>query len=184
MTADYQVLLDLDGVLIDMAPFAYELDGPKFGKWGRFFAHTPEAQPVPEGLALVRALHRLGWCYSISTTRPEHMGRRPCKRVIRAWCNAHLADWPPVGVYMRKDDEGAVSAADIMRSHFFKTAKPTHDRGTAVLFVDDEPEVVETLTANGIPALHLHDLAGLGDGELADTLTYCVGRAVKAHRAS
>ncbi len=177
---DYQVLIDFDGVLIDMAPFAYELEGkPK--RWGRFFGHTREAKPVPEGAELVAALGRIGWRYSISTTRPEFGPRgMQCKRHVRAWCNANLSEWLPAGIYVRKDGAGA--PVEVKCGHFVKTANPKTSC-PAVLFVDDEPEVVDALDAAGIPALHIEDLAGLTDADLDSTLRYCISRAIKVHRA-
>lgn len=42
----YQVLLELDGCLIDMAPFAAELDDGKPDRWCRFFSYTDHAAVI------------------------------------------------------------------------------------------------------------------------------------------
>lgn len=72
----YGLLLDFDGLLIDMEPFAHELEDGQPRRWNRFFAHTADAAPVPTGLQLVERLSTLGWFYSVSTTRPRWNQRR------------------------------------------------------------------------------------------------------------
>ncbi|MGO9159075.1 hypothetical protein [Mycobacterium sp.] len=68
---DHQILVDFDGLLCDMSPFADELHTSERNRWARFFGHTVKASPIPEGVELVAALGRLGRRYSISTTRPR-----------------------------------------------------------------------------------------------------------------
>lgn len=183
----FQVLLDFDGLLIDMEPFAFELGTPPGrDRWSRFLAHTAEAAPIVEGIDLVAALRRIQWRYSISTTRPAALqavhpapgktfvDHRPS---IRSWTRAHLP-LQPTNVFLRRK-AGAAEACKT--EHFFTTATALPKRQMAALFVDDEPAIVDAL-AEELPALHISDLAGLSDADLAATLHYSAAAAEPLHR--
>jgi hypothetical protein len=175
----HQVLLDFDGLLADMSPFAHELaDAEDHNRWTRFFAHTPDAKPVDAGVELVAALGRIGCRWSISTTRARCVTDRssgtpvriPQAPVVQEWVRAHLGDARPRTVYMRR---GNGSQADIKRGHFAETAVQSDRKPLpAVLFVDDELPLVEELCAADIPAMHVEDFAGLPDADLAELLEY------------
>ena len=106
----FQVLLDFDGLLIDMEPFALELGTSGRDRWSRFLAHTAEAAPIVEGVELVAALRRIRWRYSISTTRPAavravqptppktFVDHRPS---IRSWTRTHLP-LQPTNIFLRR----------------------------------------------------------------------------------
>jgi hypothetical protein len=182
----HQVLLDFDGLLIDMAPFTEELNqGTGAQRWIRFFAHTPEAAPVREGLDLVSALRRIRWRYAISTTRPAAVaargpdtGRVVARQLppIRAWTKRHLP-LQPTAVLLRHDH---ASAAACKREHFWATATTPRHR-PAALFVDDDPAIVEQL-APQLPAVHLRELTGLCDADLMATLRDSSATADRLHR--
>lgn len=182
----FQVLLDFDGLLIDMEPFAFELGTSGRDRWSRFLAHTAEASPVGEGVELVAALRRIRWRYSISTTRPAAVRAvQPTQRrtfvdhrpSIRSWTRTHLP-MQPTNVFLRRN-AGAAEACKT--EHFFATATALPKRQMAALFVDDEPAVVDAL-AEELPALHSSELAGLSDPDLAATLHYSAAAAEPLHR--
>lgn len=71
--------------------------------------------------------------------------------------------------------------AIVKRAHFLNTGIHPHRR-SAVLFVDDEHKIVDELTAAGVPALHLSELAGLSDIDLETALRYSMIAAKRLHR--
>lgn len=183
----FQVLLDFDGLLIDMEPFAFELGTSGRDRWSRFLAHTAEAAPVDEGVELVAALRRIQWRYSITTTRPAAVQAvQPAPRKtfvdqrppIRSWTRAHLP-MQPTNIFLRRNS-GAAEACKT--EHFFTTATALPKRQMAALFVDDEPAVVDAL-AEALPVLHISDLAGLSDADLTATLYYSAAAAEPLHRS-
>jgi hypothetical protein len=190
LRARYQLVIDLDGTLIDMEPFAAELDGER-DQWCRFFDNTANAKPAAEGLAFVAALRRIGWRCSISTTRPRAVRGRDGKTFIpqlppiRAWVRANLPAQPR-WVYMRVAADTGTTVVDVKRGHFLATAEPPKTEMKAlpgVLMVDDELAVVDELVDRGVPALHISDLAGTSDSELEGLLAYGAAQAVAMHRA-
>jgi hypothetical protein len=186
-TVPTQVLVDLDGLLIDMSAFGFELaDAADRGRWLRFFEHTGEAKPVLAGQELVAALHRLRWRYSISTTRPRVMRTnsgavyRPAP-MIRWWVKENLVG-PPRWIYFR---DAVGSPVGIKTGHFYATAAPPMPKRRArpaALFIDDEHDVVDALCDHGLPAVHVDELAGMGDDDLKQLLTYSAGAAQRVHR--
>ena len=182
----YHVLIDFDGVLCDMGPFAYELrQGTRADKWYKFFAHTAEAKPIPEGVALVQALARIGWRYSISSTRPvkvvDRSGDKPYpglaqQPVITAWAQAHLSSAPPKQ-WIHLQRNGAGSAVECKIEHV-----ATLKSSRCAVFIDDEIDVVDQLTDYGIPALHIADVAGCSANDLAGLLHYSRASADKFYQ--
>jgi hypothetical protein len=170
----YVALLDFDGLLCDMEPFAYELadrDAP--GRWGRFFGHTREAAPIQAGVELVAALRRVGWRYAVSSTRPSWS-----RSVVRRWVRENMpagAGW----VYVYRT--GGVSAAECKRQQYVE-AMVSRSAPVCGLFVDDELAVVDELVDFGVPAVHIDELAGLSDVQLRGLLEYSVKGADQRRR--
>lgn len=164
------VVFDFDGTLCDMSAFEEELRGGGPDRWSRFFAHTPEAVPVPAGVELVARLDGLGWRYGVSSTRPAWPG---VGRAVKDWLGTHLSGCRrPAEVWLRKPSyKGA--AVTVKRYHC------RSDKLATVLFVDDEPAMVDALTAEDVPAMTLEELAGLSDTELAGVLDYSRTRRLK-----
>jgi hypothetical protein len=143
----------------------YELadrDTPR--RWARFFAHTSQAAPIAAGVELVKALDRLGWRYSVSSTRP-------------AWSRAAVGSWVrenaplrPEWIYVYRT--GGVSAAECKRLHYVDAM--VSRAPVCGLFVDDEQPIVDELVDLAVPAMHIDDLAGLSDDELGELLRYSV----------
>lgn len=162
--ARFVALLDLDGLLCDMEPFAHELrtDTSHRQRWKRFFAHTPEATAIPAGVDLVLALQRARWRYAVSTTRPRSNHQMVCR-----W----LADNLPVSPeWVYTDWRGADSVAAAKRLHYLDalvSAAPP-----CALFIDDEASMVDALIDLDVPAMHIDELAGLSDDQLAEVLKY------------
>jgi hypothetical protein len=101
---------------------------------------------------------------------------------IRAWVKQHLVA-EPKWFYMRGDHgDGAV---EVKRAHFATTVnlpmKGSKAR-PAILFVDDEQNVVDQLGVAGIPALHIGDLAGMADADLDELIRYSAKQAQVVHR--
>lgn len=164
----YLALLDFDGLLCDMRPYQQELMGRRtHEQWRRFFAHTPQAVPMPAGLELTNALYRLGWRYAISTTRPSWNGG-----MVARWVRQYLpgrAEW----IYV-SGGEGR-RPVEHKRDHYIEAMV---SRGPVCgLFVDDETAVVDGLIEFDVPAMHIDDLAGLSDADLTELLSYSVKNA-------
>ena len=183
----HQVLVDLDGCLIDMAPFAAELDDEP-DRWVRFFSHTAHAKPVDEGVELIDALARLRCRYSVSTTRPHGVRNgkvwMPQLPVVQSWAKAHLPATPR-WIYMRAAAQTTTTPVDVKRGHFLASAEPPMSGKrsiSGILCVDDEFEVVDGLVDHGIPALHLTDLVGVSGSDLEDLLIYGAVQAERVHR--
>lgn len=160
-------LLDFDGLLCDMGPFAYELERKSPDRWRRFLWHTPQAAPVPAGLELANTLYRLGWRYAVSTTRPPWNGG-----MVARWVRRYLpgrAEW----IYV-SGGEGR-SPAEHKRDHYIEAMVARAP--VCGLFVDDDAAVVDELIEFDVPAMHIDDLAGLPDADLTELLRYSVKNA-------
>lgn len=186
LRTNHQVVVDLDGCILSMADFAAELDD-KPDRWARFFSHTPDAEPVPEGVELIESLHRCGWQYSISTTRPHAVraGKVYVRQLapILAWAKANLPAQPR-WCYMRAASQTATTPADVKLGHFLATAAPPRTGMksiSAIMHVDDELTAIDQLIDHQIPALHVTDLVGTPDSDLQDLLAYGAGAAKHLH---
>jgi len=162
----YVALLDFDGLLCDMDPFSYELeDHAAPGRWGRFFGHTSEATPVQAGVELVATLQRLGWRYSVSSTRPPWNAH-----AVRQWVWSNMPV-RPVAFYV--DRPGKLSTAECKRRHYVEAVAAPRTPVCA-LVVDDDQAAVDELIDLDVPVMHIDELAGLSDDELSEVLTYSV----------
>lgn len=165
MPRKYGVMIDFDGVLIDMAPFAYELDEEQPRRWHRFFAHTDEATPLMTGLELIERLSALGWSYAVSTTRPAWtLG------TVRRWIDTQLPV-PPVAAYARRTPAQRPLACKA--EHYWRTRRSSrYSPAVCTLFIDDELAVVEGLADIDIPAIHIGDIAVHNERDLLACLKY------------
>lgn len=185
--SDHQLLIDLDGCLCDMSPFAGELTADDREKWFRFFGHTPDAEPVAAGVALVGALHRIGWQWSLSTTRHRVLtvrtstGKQVTRQAptLRQWCKANLPGQPR-HFYFRP---GPGTPVAIKHGHMLSTAveppAPNRKIRPAVMLVDDEESVVDQLADLGVNAMHIEDFTGMTDDEIAELLNYSAAKKTK-----
>lgn len=184
----FQVLLDFDGLLIDMEPFAVELGSAGRDRWSRFVAHTAAAAPWVRAWSWSRRCAESGGAtrsprpgravaYAVQPAAPgkkTFVDQRPS---IRSWTRAHLP-MQPTNVFLRRAP-GTVE--DVKTEHFYATATAPPKKRMAALFVDDEPAAVDAL-AEELPALHISDLAGLCDADLAAMLHYSAAAAERLHR--
>lgn len=130
-------VIDIDGVVADVRHRLHLIqDRPK--QWDAFFAAGAEDPPLPEGMELVTALardHDVLWL----TGRPERN-----RRLTQRWLAAQgLPDAP----LLMRPDRDFRPAKLTKREELRKLRK---DREVAVV-VDDDPDVVEMLAADGFP---------------------------------
>lgn len=130
-------VFDVDGVVADVRHRLHHLTRrPK--KWAAFFAAAAADPPLDTGVELARrwsAEHDLVWL----TGRPESL--RP---VTERWLRAH--DLPVRRLLMRPGD-------DRRAAKWFKAEQLRRlgREAPVAVVVDDDPEVVATLTADGWP---------------------------------
>lgn len=162
------VLVDIDGVLADLKPFAGELD-PDTGRtthqrWRRFFAHAAQAPLIESGAELVHALHGAGVRLQYSTTRPS-------------WTMVSTLAWlsesglPPATVHARGSQNPAKNRRNFPVFDPALVVKQAHcdmvdDRHGLSAFIDDEPQVLEGLRVGGHRALSAADLGTATIGQL------------------
>jgi hypothetical protein len=130
-------VVDIDGVVADVRHRLPFIEGrPR--QWDRFFAAAADDPPLPEGVALVRELaadHDVLWL----TGRPERT-----RRATRAWLAAQGLPTEPLVMRPNRDFRPArVTKRDELR-------RLRADREIA-LVVDDDPQVVDLLAADGFP---------------------------------
>ena len=130
-------VVDIDGVVADVRHRLHFIeDKPR--QWDRFFAAATGDPPLPEGIALVKELatdHDVVWL----TGRPERT-----RRATRTWLAAQ--GLPTDALIMRPNRDlrpARVTKRDELR-------RLRADRDVAVV-VDDDPQVVELLAADGFP---------------------------------
>lgn len=130
-------IVDLDGVLADVSHRLHHL-GARPKDWEPFFRAAAADPPLPEGF---RRTHELADLHEVVylTGRPERT-----RRLTEAWLSRHGA--PPGRLLMRPD-------GDHRPARMFKREALRQlgsDRTVAVV-VDDDPEVVALLSADGWP---------------------------------
>jgi hypothetical protein len=131
-------VVDIDGVVADARHRLHFIEG-KPRHWDRFFAAATDDPPLPEGVAVVRELaadHDVLWL----TGRPERT-----RRATEAWLAAQ--GLPTERLIMRPNRDfrpARVTKRDELR-------RLRADRRIAVV-LDDDPQVVELLAADGFPA--------------------------------
>jgi phosphoglycolate phosphatase-like HAD superfamily hydrolase len=130
------VVFDIDGVVADVRHRLHYLRRrPK--AWTAFLTAADQDPPLAEGIALVRELHaghEIAWL----TGRPEWL-----RDITSTWLEAH--DLPTANLVMRADHDHR--AAREMKLQAMRTL-PVNG---VVLFVDDDPEVIDAVSADGYP---------------------------------
>ena len=133
-------VVDIDGVVADVRHRLHFIEG-KPRQWDRFFAAADQDPPLAEGVALVKELaadHDVVWL----TGRPERT-----RRATRTWLAAQGLPTEPLIMRPNRDFRPArVTKRDELR-------KLRADREIAVV-VDDDPQVLELLAADGFPTRH------------------------------
>jgi hypothetical protein len=131
-------VVDVDGVVADVR---HRLGFLRVGDWNGFFAAADGDPPLAEGVALVLELardHEVVWL----TGRPESN-----RQATRRWLGAqHL----PVGELRMRPDDDHRPARVFKRGQVRRLARAR----TIAVVVDDDPDVVATLKADGWPVLH------------------------------
>lgn len=130
-------VIDIDGVVADVRHRLHLIhDGQK--KWNAFFSAAADDPPLETGVELVKELaaeHDVVWL----TGRPERN-----RRLTSTWLAAQgLPDAP---LLMRPDRD--FRPARVMKRDELR--RLGRDRTVAIV-VDDDPEVVDLLTADGFP---------------------------------
>jgi len=130
-------VVDIDGVVADVRHRLHHVETqPK--NWGAFFAAADRDPPLAEGVARVRGLlddHDVVYL----TGRPEHL-----RRATAEWLERHGITG--TGLLMRR--RGDYRPARVTKSDALRRLA----RGrTVAVVIDDDPDVCETLRAEGWP---------------------------------
>jgi hypothetical protein len=130
-------VIDIDGVVADVRHRLHLIqDKPR--RWPEFFAAAADDPPLPEGVALVQELaadHDILWL----TGRPESN-----RRMTAAWLAAQ--GLPAEPLLMRRDRD--FRPARLTKRAELRTLRARHEIGVVV---DDDPEVIAMLSADGFP---------------------------------
>ena len=130
-------VIDIDGVVADVRHRLHLVERrPK--RWDDFFARSADDPPLETGVALVLELaaeHDVVWL----TGRPEHN-----RAVTERWLADHGL---PGGTLLMRRERDFRPAREAKRERLRRLRR---DREIAVV-VDDDPDVVATLTADGFP---------------------------------
>ena len=111
------------------------------------------------GVELVATLQRLGWRYSVSSTRPPWNAH-----AVRQWVWSNMPV-RPVAFYV--DRPGKLSTAECKRRHYVEAVAAPRTPVCA-LVVDDDQAAVDELIDLDVPVMHIDELAGLSDDEQAE----------------
>lgn len=130
-------VLDIDGVVADARHRLHLIQG-KPRRWDEFFAAAGDDPPLADGVALVRELaddHEIRWL----TGRPERN-----RRLTATWLAAQGLPTEPL--LMRPDRD--FRPARLTKRDQLRTLRGEREIG---IVVDDDPEVIELLAADGFP---------------------------------
>ena len=130
-------VVDIDGVVADVRHRLHFIEG-KPRQWDRFFAAAGEDPPLPAGVALVKELaadHDVLWL----TGRPERT-----RRATRTWLAAQGLPTEPLIMRPNRD----FRPARVTKRDELRTLRADH---RFAVVVDDDPQVVELLAADGFP---------------------------------
>jgi hypothetical protein len=130
-------VIDIDGVVADVQHRLHLVESrPK--RWAEFFAAAADDPPLAVGVALVQELaaeHDVVWL----TGRPERT-----RRATVAWL---AAQGLPAGVLLMRGDRDFRPARVTKRDELRRLRRSRDVR----VVVDDDPEVVAMLAADGFP---------------------------------
>ena len=130
-------MIDVDGVVADVRHRLHLLESrPK--RWAEFFAGAADDPPLAAGVDLVRELaadHDVVWL----TGRPERT-----RALTERWLAEHVL--PDRPLLMRPDRD--FRPARLTKREQLRRLRR---RGDVAVVVDDDPEVVATLTEDGFP---------------------------------
>lgn len=132
------VVFDVDGVVADVRHRLHHL-ASRSRDWAAFFAEAGADPPLAEGVALARSLaldHDVVWL----TGRPERL-----RTVTRRWLSNHGC---PAGRLLMRPDGDHRPARRVKR----EALRRLGGSNRIVLVVDDDPDVVEMVVQEGLPA--------------------------------
>jgi phosphoglycolate phosphatase-like HAD superfamily hydrolase len=130
-------VFDIDGVVADARHRLHLIQG-KPRRWDEFFAAAGDDPPLADGIALVQELsadHEILWL----TGRPERN-----RRLTTTWLAAQ--ELPVEPLLMRPDRD--FRPARLTKRDELRKLRRTRD---IAIVVDDDPDVIEMLAADGIP---------------------------------
>jgi hypothetical protein len=130
-------VIDIDGVVADVRHRLHLVQG-KPRRWDEFFAAAGDDPPLPDGVALVHELaadHDILWL----TGRPERN-----RRLTATWLAAQ--GLPAEPLLMRPDRD--FRPARLTKRDQLRTLRAKQEVG---IVVDDDPDVIEMLAADGFP---------------------------------
>lgn len=134
-------VFDVDGVVADVRHRVHHLDGP-WKDWDAFFDGAHEDPVLDIGAQLVQQLaseHQIVWL----TGRPEWL-----RRVTERWMLD--AGLPCDTLFMRPSHD--YRPARFYKLDMLRQIEGRHPIGVGS-FVDDDPDVIDTVTAAGFPAM-------------------------------
>ncbi|HEY6745971.1 MAG TPA: hypothetical protein VI357_09650 [Mycobacteriales bacterium] len=130
-------VIDIDGVVADVRHRLHLIQG-KPRRWDEFFAAAADDPPLPDGVALVQELaadHDVLWL----TGRPERT-----RRLTAGWLAAQ--GLPAEPLLMRPDRD--FRPARLTKRDELRKLRTRQEVGVVV---DDDPDVIEMLAADGFP---------------------------------
>lgn len=130
-------VIDIDGVVADVRHRLHLIQG-KPRRWDEFFAAAGGDAPLADGVALVLELaadHDVRWL----TGRPERT-----RRLTVTWLAAQ--GLPAEPLLMRPDRD--FRPARLTKRDELRKLRPAHE---IAIVVDDDPDVIEMLAADGFP---------------------------------
>lgn len=134
-------VFDVDGVVADVRHRVHHLNGP-WKDWDAFFEDAHVDPLLAPGAQLVERLareHDIAWL----TGRPEWL-----RRVTERWMDA--AGLPHEALFMRPPHD--FRPARFYKLDMLQRIEARHPVGVGA-FIDDDPDVIETVSAAGFPAM-------------------------------
>lgn len=130
-------VLDIDGVLADVRHRLHHI-GPPAKDWERFFTAAADDPPLAVGTDLARELQERHEVLYL-TGRPERT-----RTLTERWLSEHGL---PAGTLLMRPD-GDHRPARMFKLECLRALRASRD---VALVIDDDPEVVDQLRADGFP---------------------------------